>query len=109
MRSARRGQRFAVLPLLTLLTACEAGFPHSARPTVSFRMHGTPMDAMVTLDEEIVGPIAVVEARGVALREGTHQVTVEAPGYFPWDQLVKADLGVAKRIDLKVELIPVPR
>ena len=91
------------------LTACTASFPHSPRPTVSFHMHGTPADAMVTIDEEIVGPIAVVQARGVALREGTHQVTVEAPGYFPWDELVKAEPGKSRRIDLGVELIPVPQ
>ncbi len=72
-------------------------------------MHGNPPDAMVTIDDELVGPLAVVAARGVALRPGMHQVTVRAPGFFPWDKLVVADPGAAPRIDLPVELVPVPR
>jgi hypothetical protein len=97
------------LPLPLLVTGCEVRFPHASRGTVSLRMHGTPPDATVTIDEEMVGPLDVVAVRGVALPAGTHQVTVEAPGYFPWDKLVKADPGAAKRIDLPVELVPVPR
>jgi hypothetical protein len=93
--------------------ACEsfdANFPRSAGPTTSLRIHGTPADAVVTIDEELVGPLALVQVRGVALREGTHQVTVEAPGFFPWDKLVVADSSTAgKKIDLAVELVPIPR
>ena len=100
----------AVLSCCALLAACQAGFPHSARPTSSLRLHGTPPDAVVTIDEELVGPLALVAARGVALREGTHQVTVEAPGFFPWDRLVLADESTAgRRVDVAVELVPVPR
>jgi hypothetical protein len=99
------------LPLLALAAACAAcqvGFPRSARPTASLHLHGKPADAVVTIDEERVGPLAVVEARGVALPEGRHQVTVEAPGFFPWDRLVEAKPSVEKRIELTVELVPVP-
>ena len=104
-----------VLPRLLALAvagaslACEVGFPHSARPTASLHLRGTPVDALVTIDEELVGPLAVVAARGVALREGRHQVTVTAPGYFPWDRLVDAAPSTARSIDLTVDLIPVPR
>jgi len=62
----------------------------------------------VVIDEERVGPLAVIAARGVALREGTHQVTVEAPGYFPWDRLVEAKPSESRQIDLVVELVKVP-
>ncbi len=99
-----------VLALLVGSLGCEVGFPHAALPTSSLRLHGSPPDASVTIDEELVGPLAVVAARGVALPEGTHQVTVEAPGFFPWDRLVKADKSTAgKRLDVAVELVPVPR
>jgi hypothetical protein len=94
--------------LLLLLAGCEVGLPGAARPTVSLRMQGTPPDAVVTVDEEMVGSLAVVAARGVALPPGTHQVTVEAPGYFPWDKLVTADSSVAKRVELQVALTPIP-
>ncbi len=96
---------------LASATACEVSFPHAARPTASLRLKGvppTPPDAVVTIDEERVGPIAVVAVRGVALREGTHQVTVESPGFFPWDRLVEAKPTVEKRIELAVELRRVP-
>ena len=86
--------------------ACVDSLPHAARPTTSLRMHGTPTDAFVTIDEELVGPLSVVAVRGVALPQGTHQVTVEAPGYFPWDRLVKAD--GEKRLELQVDLRKVP-
>ena len=60
------------------------------------------------IDEEHVGSLALVEARGVALPEGTHQVTVEAPGYFPYDKLVVAKPSETKRVELNVELVAVP-
>jgi hypothetical protein len=98
-----------LLAALVVSLGCETTFPHAALPTTSFRLHGPP-DAFVTIDEELVGPLALVEARGVALREGTHQVTVQAPGFFPWDRLVVADASTAgKRLELRVELVPVPR
>jgi hypothetical protein len=95
--------------VLLVATGCEVGFPHSAAPTASLRMHGAPADALVTIDEEMVGPLALVAARGVALHKGTHQVTVTAPGFFPWDELVKADGSSQKRIELEVNLVPIPQ
>jgi PEGA domain len=96
------------LTLLVVLSGCEVGLPHAARPTMSFRVHGAPPDATVTIDEEMVGSLAVVAARGVALPEGTHQVTVQAPGYFPWDRLVESKSAESKRTDLAVDLVRVP-
>ena len=98
----------SALLLGAVATGCEASFPHSAAPTTSLRVHGTPPDAVVTIDEELVGPLAVVAVRGVALREGTHQVTVSAPGFFPWDRLVTA-AGREKPIALEVNLVPIPQ
>jgi PEGA domain len=100
--------RFPAFALFAL-AACQATFPHGAWPTASLHMTGTPADAVVTIDEEMVGSIAVVDARGVALPEGTHQVSVAAPGYFPWDKLVAADPAKAPRIDLAVTLVPIPK
>jgi hypothetical protein len=98
----------AVVAVALVATACEVGLPHAARPTASLHMHGTPPDATVTIDEEMVGSLAVVAVRGVALPEGTHQVTVQAPGYFPWDKLVESRPGQDKRIELAVDLVRVP-
>jgi hypothetical protein len=103
--------RAAVLGVLgpVVWLGCEVQSPHDAVMTSSLRMHGTPPDAMVTIDEQLVGPLAVVAARGVALRPGTHQVTVEAAGFFPMDRLVESSPATTPRIDLPVELVPVPR
>ncbi len=75
--------------------------------TVSLRMEGAPPDARVTIDDLYVGTLDVVSARGVALPPGSHRVTVEAPGYFPWDRLVEArrDAGPVR---LAVQLVAIP-
>jgi hypothetical protein len=93
---------------LLTMTGCISAFPQAARPTASLKMHGTPPEATVTIDEEMVGLLSFVELRGVALPPGTHQVTVAASGYFPMDKLVTADPSVTKVIDLDVNLVRIP-
>jgi hypothetical protein len=88
------------------LTACTpAESPRG--PTVSLRMRGGPPDAAVIIDDEAVGQLDFVAARGVALPLGVHHVTVKAQGYFPWDREVEAKQG-AGPILLEVALTPVP-
>jgi hypothetical protein len=53
-------------------------------------MKGDVADASVTIDEEYLGALAHVARRGVALPPGPHRITVEKPGYFPWDRIVHA-------------------
>jgi hypothetical protein len=65
----------------------------------------TPADASVTIDEEYIGPLGYVAARGVRLPVGQHRISVEKEGYFPWDQLVEAD---RQPIHLDVTLEPIP-
>ena len=65
----------------------------------------TPRDASVYIDEQFVGFLGVVAARGVRLPEGQHRITVEKVGFFPWDQLVVSD---RQPIHLKVELRRIP-
>ena len=82
--------------------------PATGRAAVSLKMSrldGTPRDASVTIDEEYVGPLYYVAARGVRLPVGEHRITVEKEGYFPWDRLVEAD---RQPIDLEVKLVRVP-
>jgi hypothetical protein len=95
-----------MLGALHLLAGCDpARVP--AVPTVSLRLHGTPEAATVIVDEESLGPLAFVAARGVALPPGTHHVTVKAAGYFPSDQTVEAKEG-SPPIELTVALVPIP-
>ena len=90
------------------LAACQARSPDEMRrPTVSLRMGGTPPDAAVIIDEETVGQLDFVAAHGVALPLGVHHVTVKAPGYFPSDTAVDAQLGSAP-VALQIALIPIP-
>ena len=70
-------------------------------------MRGTPAEAAVIIDEETVGQLDFVAARGVALPVGVHHVTVKAQGYFPWDREVEAKEG-AGPIRLDVALIREP-
>ncbi|MGH7438446.1 MAG: PEGA domain-containing protein [Polyangiaceae bacterium] len=88
------------------LAACgEARSPRP--PTVSLRMQGTPVDAIVIIDEELVGQLDFIALRGVALPPGVHHVTVKAVGYFPMDKEVTAKVGDPP-IRLDVALMPVP-
>ena len=89
---------------LLVLAACG---PAKEPRTVSLRMVGSPPNASVTVDDQFVGSLAVVQARGVALPPGNHRVSVEAAGFFPFDQIVEAKEGAAP-IRLDVKLTPVP-
>jgi len=93
------------LLLVLSLTSCQMG---AERPAVSLslqRSPKSPRDAAVTIDEEYIGPLGYVAARGVQLPAGKHRISVEKPGYFPWDRLVEA--GTAP-IHFDVELEPIP-
>ncbi len=57
------------------------------------------------IDEEYIGPLGYVAARGVRLPMGKHRITVEKPGYFPWDRLVESDRDA---IHLDIQLEPIP-
>jgi hypothetical protein len=93
----------AVLWLAGWAASCVPAKP----PTVSLRVRGEVADADVTIDDEYVGELSYVKARGVALPVGTHRVSVERSGYFPWDRLVTAREGDPP-IVLQVELTPIP-
>lgn len=66
---------------------------------------GTPGSALVYIDEQYIGTLAAVRARGLRLPEGEHRVSVEKTGYFPYDAVVVSDL---KPIHLKVRLLRLP-
>ncbi|MBX3208802.1 MAG: PEGA domain-containing protein [Labilithrix sp.] len=88
------------------LAALACGPPAEPK-TVSMRMVGSPANASVTIDDIFVGRLDTVAARGVALPVGTHHVTVEAPGYLPWDKVVEAKEG-AGPVRLEVRLVATP-
>ena len=87
------------------LTSCQAG---AERPAVSLnlvRSPKSPPDAAVTIDEEYIGPLGYVSARGVKLPAGKHRISIEKPGYFPWDRLVEAG---SEPVHFDVTLEPIP-
>jgi hypothetical protein len=108
-QSRKEGGR---LVLVLVLFSCLIDFgcepaKQASQSTVSLRMHGAPLDATVVIDDEPVGSLEFVAARGVALPPGLHHVTVEAHGYLPWDREVDAKPG-APLIALEVALTRVP-
>jgi hypothetical protein len=74
-------------------------------PTTSLRVKGKPPDASVTVDDRYLGALVYVAAHGVALPPGKHRITVEKPGFFPWDTVVEAK---DKPIHLDVTLTRIP-
>ena len=97
------GVRRAFLAL-ALVAACGGG---RGAKTVSMRMTGSPKVATVTIDDHYVGTLDVVSARGIALPPGSHRISVESPGYFPWDKIIEAKEGEGP-LRLAVELVRVP-
>ena len=93
-------------PVLFAVTLLLSGCAGSIQ-TTSLRMKGNVPAASVTIDDQYIGALAFVARRGVALPPGTHRITVEKAGYFPWDKLVEAKEGQAP-IHLQVELVKIP-
>jgi hypothetical protein len=92
----------------TGLLACALAFAAgcgAAMKTVSLRVKGNVPDAAVTIDDQYLGSLAFVSKRGVAMLPGKHRVTVEKPGYFPWDRLIEA---TEQPVQLDVVLVPIP-
>jgi PEGA domain len=80
--------------------ACQAH--RSTVPLTVERAADAPRDASVYIDEQFVGLLGVVAARGVRLPEGAHRITVEKVGYFPWDQRVVSDRQpIVSRVELR--------
>jgi hypothetical protein len=73
--------------------------------TVPVRLHGTPPEATVTIDDQRVGPLSLVAARGMRVLPGRHLITVEAPGYLPFDVAIEAKDEI---VQVDVKLVPVP-
>ncbi len=93
--------------LLAALVVLAAGCVSSAPKTVSLRLEGNVDDAQVTIDDQLLGSVALVEKKGVALPPGQHRITVEKPGFFPHDELVTVKEGDAP-VKLTVKLEPIP-
>jgi hypothetical protein len=84
-----------------------AGCEPTPAKTVSLRMKGAVPDASVTIDDQYVGVLALVQKRGVALPVGRHRISVERNGYFPWDRLVEVREG-DPAVQLDAVLTPIP-
>ena len=95
--------------LLALAVAANACGPsQTGQAAVSLKVQRspqTPKNASVSIDENYIGPLSIVAAHGVRLPVGTHRITVEKDGYFPFDRLVTADRD---DILLTVTLEPIP-
>lgn len=95
----------SLIAIALLAAACSP--PAREVRTVSLRMAGNPTWATVTVDDITVGRLDFVAAHGVALPPGTHHLTVEAPGFFPLDQVVEAKEGAGPiRVDVKLTAVP---
>ncbi|HVU01910.1 MAG TPA: hypothetical protein VHE30_09165 [Polyangiaceae bacterium] len=99
-----RSTLFRAAVAASLLSACAP----PVRETTSLQMvrhEKTPRDASVIIDEEYVGPLGWVGAKGVRLLRGPHRITIERDGYFPYDVAVVAG---KEPIRLDVNLVPIP-
>ena len=93
----------ALVAFTLALAACGAA---GRSPPRSGSRRTTP-DASVTVDDQFVGTVRYVAKRGVALPPGTHRITVEKTGFFPWDKIVEVKEGdPLLRLQVVMEKIP---
>jgi PEGA domain len=102
--SLRAGAGAGLFAAAMLAASCG---PAREPRTVSMRVAGSPPSASVTIDDVFVGTLDIVSERGVALPVGAHRVSIEAPGYLPWDRVVEAHEGQGP-VRLDVQLVPTP-
>jgi hypothetical protein len=88
---------------LVLLAACSGPAVRKEPARVHFVVE--PVTARVYVDDELVGTGRVLARTNVIVANGAHQVTVEAPGYFPHDFAMNAVPGIT---EAKVALRKVP-
>lgn len=96
-------RRAVAVVALAVLGACR---PAKEPKHVSLRLVGSPASATVTIDDIFVGRLETVQARGVALPVGVHHLSVEAPGYFPFDKVIEANEGSPVRVEVRLVAVP---
>ena len=98
--------RGILLACALAISACGPSLTGEAAVSLKVKRSAqTPKNASVSIDENYIGPLSIVAAHGVRLPVGTHRITVEKDGYFPFDRLVTADRD---DILLEVTLEPIP-
>jgi hypothetical protein len=96
------------IALVLAMSACGnviVGSANGKAQTVPLRLRGTPPDATVTIDDQRVGSLALVAARGLRVLPGRHRITVEAAGYLPFDVAVDAK---DESVPVEVNLVAIP-
>jgi hypothetical protein len=106
-RFSERLDRLWIAGAITLIAVGAGTCAPAKPPTVSLRLRGQVPAAMVMIDERYVGSLALVSRRGVALPVGTHRITVERQGYFPYDRVVQVREG-DPAVQLDVAMTPIP-
>lgn len=92
---------------VSTICACGGVQEQDRGPRGTLRFKGTPPDAVVEIDEALLGPIRMFEKNGVLLRPGQHRVIVRADGYFTEYRLVEVlKDGLVK---IEFDLRPVPQ
>ena len=95
------------LPAAVLLGLALGACTPPPPKTVRMVVRGSPPDATVTVDDQVLGALAFVASRGVALPPGKHRISVEKAGHFPWDRIVEAREGSPPlELDVRLEKIP---
>ncbi|NLE88467.1 MAG: PEGA domain-containing protein [Myxococcales bacterium] len=108
LRPIRSRAARSFVPALLALALAAGCATQGLRPAVSMKVErheDTPKSALVYIDEQYIGTLGYVAARGVRLPEGEHRITVEKTGYFPYDVVVVSD---REPIHLSVRLQRLP-
>ena len=96
-----------LLSFMLLTASCGAPQQHaSPGPRGTLRFNCQPENAILEIDETLLGPVGLFKKQGVLLKPGVHRLTIRAEGYFDHYLLVKVINSQLQII--KIDLRPKP-
>lgn len=96
----------ALLVFVLISSSCGGRQSRDVGPRGTVRFAGDPTNAIVTVDEDRIGPIHMYNQRGVLLRPGTHRIVVSAEGFFPEYRLIELKKDQVLELAFKLRAIP---
>ncbi|MDD5309730.1 MAG: hypothetical protein PHU25_20630 [Deltaproteobacteria bacterium] len=94
------------LAAIALGASCGGAQRPDAGPRGTVRFKAVPSDAVIEVDETLMGPASMFEKEGLLLKPGPHRVIFRREGFFPAYKLFDVrEGGVAV---VSAELRPVP-
>jgi PEGA domain len=86
-------------------SSMDSGPAHHSTPTARIQLSMEPRDAVVYLDDHLIGTVAHISRAegGMSVAPGAHTITVMRPGFKPQTVRVEVSSGESKKVELSLE------